>query len=202
MRTNKKILYESNQVLQAQIERLTNEIYSIRMKDINNSNTINPYIVNSVAYDVALTAADKIEAASRYNTEIPELNLPSNKLETLFYDMGSLAFFTDDNGYCKVSTFAKGGKLNGLGDLEEIQPIDFSGKAYGFKRQVVYTYSEEKINNPCVIISDYTGCWTETNILPRAAINRCSILDQASVYRKMQNAIKITAKKAIALIDD
>lgn len=194
-----KQLYEASQVMQARMKQLENEIYNIRNADIANKNSINPIIVNSAGYNIALRTADKIQAVGRYNTNIPELHLPTNRLEELFYEFGSLCFFRN-NGKVLVATYAKTGELNGLGDLTEIQPIDFAGRTYDLKRTVVYT--NDLVTNPCVIINDYTGCWTESQIIPRRAVNACSINDQAEVYRQMKNSVKLTAKKAIALIDD
>lgn len=194
-----KRLYEASQVMEARMKQLEDEIYRLSNQDVSSKSSINPTIVNSAGYNVALRAADKIQAVNRYKTEIPELFLPSNRLEEMFYELGSLCFFKHE-GRVMVATYAKVGKLNPLGDLTEVQPIDFSGQTYSQHKTVVYT--DKIVTNPCVIINDYTGCWTESQIIPRAAINSCSISDQAAVYRQMKNAIKITAKKAIALIDD
>jgi hypothetical protein len=195
----KKKLYESTQVLEAQVAALTKQLEGTLYSSSGNyANNINPAIVNSAEYNMVLSVADEIQAASRYITDIPELNLPSNRLEAMFYRYGSLCFFTL-GGELKVSSYAKSGKLNGLGDLTRVRPIDFGGNSYNEKFTVVY--DNKLIIDPCVIINDYTGTYREDKIVPRAAINSVSIRDQATVYRQLKNSIKLTAKKAIALLD-
>lgn len=195
---NRKQLYEIVQGLEADNTNLKQQIARIQNGSVTQYSKINPQIINSCAYNVVLNVADKIQATNRYETYIQDLDLPSNKLECLFYDFGALVFFLNDDGILKVATFAKTGSLNGIGDLDELTPIDFAGKSYNVKRTVVYTH--DIITNPCVVIQDYTGSVREGGIIPRYALNNVSITDQAEVYRQMKNAIKITAKKVLALI--
>lgn len=190
-------LYEIVQALEGKISYLQGQLYSTTgSRSISN---INPLIANSAAYQTVLTQQDKIQAANRYITDIPELYLPSNKLELMFYLYSSLCFFKD-NDRVLVSTYAKTGKLNSLGDLIEVQPIDFGGKSYDLKRTVVY--SPLPVSNPCIIINDYTGCYTENQIIPRAALNAVSINDQGAIYTQLKNSVKLTAKKVLAFIDN
>lgn len=194
----RKKLYESIQALEAKNKQLEAMVYG-STTDSDFYSKINPQVKNNLSYDIVLSVADKIQACSRYITEIPELNLPSNKLECLFYDYGALCLYRDE-GIAKVSMWAKTGELNELGDLTEIQPIDFAGKTHSIKRTVVYTNA--LIINPCVIIQDYTGSYLENEIYSRRAINSVSIRDQALVYRQLKNAIRITAKKALIFLED
>lgn len=198
MKTLRKQLYESIDCLNAKISQQNKIIQGLTTGYIDEKNSINPQIKNSCSYNVVLRTADKIQAISRYDTYIPDLNLPSNRLEALFYDFGSLCFFIY-KGELRVSTYAKGGKLNGIGDLTSIKPIDFAGISYPDEMVVVYTHT--LVRNPAIIINDYSGCWTESNIIPRAAVNSVSMDDEAMVYRQLKNAIKITAKKAIAICE-
>lgn len=195
---SRKSLYEDIQALEAKNKSLMNQISRMQVGELYSKKEFNPIIANSSSYNTVLRVADKIEAVNRYETYIEDLALPSNKLECLWYENGALAFFRDNADVCKVGSFAKGGSLNGLGDLSEAEPIDFAGKSYGFKRTVVYTH--DRVINPCIIIQDYTGSVMEGQIIPRAALNSVSINDQAEVYRQLKNSIKITAKKVIALI--
>lgn len=192
----KKQLYEAMQVAEARIKALEGQLYSTGG---SNALRINPNVSVSADYNIALRASDKIQAVNRYITDIPALRLPSNRLEALFYDYGSLCFF-QYLGKCRVATYAKVGKLNGLGDLEEVQPIDFAGKSY--PTHFVPVYNDDLQANPCVIINDWTGTYLEDNVYPRAAINSCSIADQAMVYKQLRNSVKITAKRAIALVQN
>lgn len=193
----RKRLYESIQALEARNKALENIIYG-STTDGDFYNKINPNIKNNLNYETVLSAADKIQASSRYITDIPELNLPSNKLECLLYDTGALCLFRED--VPKVSLWAKTGSLNELGDLTEVQPIDFAGKTHGEKRTVVYT--DKLVPNACVILQDYTGSYLENDIISRRALNSVSIKDQALVYRQLKNAVRITAKKALIFLED
>lgn len=192
----RKALYECIQVLERRIEAQNRLIAGLTTEQTKNS--INPFIVNSAAYNVVLRVADKIQCISRYDFDIPELELPSNKLEALFYDYGALAF-SRYKGKLMVTSFAKTGSLNGIGDLKEIIPIDFAGTTYDVHYNVVYT--KDVISNPCVIVQDYTGSYKEDGIYPRSTVNAVSINDQAEIYRQLKNAVKLTAKKAVALIE-
>lgn len=193
----RKQLYEAIQLLEHRIG-CQNKIIMGMMSSLPDKSEINPFIYNSCDYNVVLRSADKIQCVSRYEFEIPELNLPSNKLEALFYEYGALAFF-QYGGKPKVATFAKTGELNGIGDLDEIIPIDLAGHSYDVHYNVVYT--KNIVEMPCVIIQDYTGSYKEDGIYPRAIINSVSINDQAEIYRQLKNSIKLTAKKAVALIE-
>lgn len=195
----KKQLYESTQVLTGQVSMLKKQLQgALYDSSTNSANNINPDIVNSAEYNLVLSVADEIQATNRYIFDIKELNLPSSRIESLFYRFGSLCFFRF-NGKLRVGTYAKTGRLNGLGDLRQVKPIDLSGKTYGETRTVVY--DNDLVLNPCVIINDYTGTYREDKIIPRAALNNVSIRDQATVYRQLKNSIKLTAKKAVALLD-
>lgn len=194
---SKKQLYEGTQVMQARIHQLENKLSMLTTDSILNKNKINPQICNSVAYNVVLSVQDKIQATHRYDTYIEGLDLPSHKLEALFYSYGALCFFKEDT--TKVTTFAKTGKLNGLGDLSEVIPIDFAGVSYSTHKFPVYNADVQ--SNACVIIEDYTGSYKEDMIIPRISLNSVSINDQCEVYRQLKNSIKLTAKKAIATID-
>lgn len=195
----RKQLYEAVQLLENKIMAQNKIIEGLSSRVINDRNKINPAILNNCTYEQVLSIHDGVQVSNRYIIDIPELYLPSNRLEYMFYLYGSLCFFREDNRVL-VTSYAKTGELNSLGDLTRVQPIDFAGKTHGIERTVVYT--DSLVMNPCVIINDYTGTYTENQIIPRASVNGVSINDQAFVYRKMRNAIKLTAKKAIALVQN
>lgn len=201
---SRKQLYESIQAQNARISQLQNEIADLMNAPLysTSSDKINPIIKNSCDYDIALRAQDEVQATNRYVANIPELNLPSNRLEDMMYRYGSLCFFNDvdDNLNLKVASYSKTGSLNGLGDLMEVTPIDFAGKTH--KTSYTVVYNDKTVLKPVIIINDYTGAYREEQIIPRYAINGVSIRDQALVYRKMVNAVRLTALKAIALIND
>lgn len=196
---SKKVLYEAVQVERERNKILSEMIYGSTTGKSDFGHNINPNILKSAAYNQVLKTADAISASTRYIVNIPELHLPSNRLLYLMYHMGSLGFYRKSNEV-KVCTYAKTGSLNGLGDLTEVYPIDFAGKRHEMKRTVVYT--NKLVSNPIVIINDYTGAWTETSIISRSALNDVSINDQAEVYRQLKNSIKLTAKKACAVIQN
>lgn len=202
---SRKQLYEASQAQQALINSLQEEVKQLKNMPLYSTSgydKINPIIANDTSYDIVLQKQDEIVATNRYITEIPELKLPSNRLEDLFYKYGSLCLFNDENDGMlpKIATYAKTGELNGLGDLTQITPIDFAGKTH--KTAYTVVYDDKAVARPAVIINDYTGAYREEQIIPRMALNLVSIRDQALVYRKMKNAIRITALKAIALIND
>lgn len=200
---SRKVLYETVNALEAKIKQQEAYINSIMYGSTTGGKSIgskiNSAIINSANYDMVLTAADIVQATNCIITDIPELKLPSNRLEMLWYTYGSLCFYNEGDGV-KVASYTKTGQLNGLGDLTEIYPIDFSGKTYDKAKQVVY--DDTFVFNPAVIINDYTGTYLEGNIIPRSMLNSVSIHDQSTVYHKMIAAVKLTAKKAIALIDN
>lgn len=199
----RKVLYETVNALEAKIKQQEAYINSIMYGSTTGGKSIgskiNSAIINSANYNMVLTAADIVQATNCIITDIPELKLPSNRLEMLWYTYGSLCFYNEGDGV-KVASYTKTGQLNGLGDLTEIYPIDFSGKTYDKAKQVVY--DDTAVFNPAVIINDYTGTYLEGNIIPRSMLNSVSIHDQSTVYHKMIAAVKLTAKKAIALIDN
>lgn len=199
-----KQLYEIVQAYEQQIKGMQSQIDGLQSRIFSTTylpSKLNPLIKNTCEYQAVLGVKDMIEATSRYVTEIPELNLPSNRIECLLYDYGSICLFKPLGGSsAKLGMFAKTGDLNGLGDLKEIIPIDFAGHSYEDKYNVVY--NNNLTSNAAVIMSDYTGTYREDAILPRRVINSVSINDQALVYQKMRDAILLTAKKAIALIEN
>lgn len=195
----RKQLYESVQALEAKIASQNKIIEGLTTRFSSETSKINPSIVNSCTYDRVLSIHDGVQASNRYIFDIPELYLPSNRLEFMFYLYGSLCFFREDDRVL-VTSYAKTGDLNSLGDLTKVQPIDFAGKTHGIERSVVY--DDKIILNPCVIINDYTGTYTENQIIPRYAVNSVSINDQAYVYKKMRDSIRLTAKKAIAMVEN
>lgn len=200
---SRKALYETVNALEAKIKQqeayINSIIYGSTTGGKGAAHKINSAIINSANYNMVLTAADIVQATNCIITDIPELKLPSNRLEMLWYTYGSLCFYNEGDGV-KVASYTKTGRLNGLGDLTEIYPIDFSGKTYDKAKQVVY--DDTAVFNPAVIINDYTGTYLEGNIIPRSMLNSVSIHDQSTVYHKMIAAVKLTAKKAIALIDN
>lgn len=196
-----KQCYESTQALNARVRLLEQELF---IRDTTSpyyeQSCINPMVKNSTDYNMVLSIHDMVQRVNRYETKIPELNLPSNKLEMLWYLYGSLCFFKNRGGEVQVSTYSKTGKLNPLGDLTEVKPISFSGETYEEKRTVVYDNSLN--DNPCVIINDFTMTYREETIIPASTINGVSINDQSFVYKQMKNSIKLTAKKAAVMISD
>ena len=195
----RKQLYEGYQALEAKVRQQEKIIEGLTTRFSRETSKINSSIVNSCTYEEVLTIHDGIQASNVIITDIPELYLPSNRLEYMFYLYGSLCFFRE-NDRVLVTSYAKTGDLNGLGDLTKVQPIDFAGKPHGIERTVVY--STDLTQNACVIINDYTGTYTENQIIPRCAVNSVSIRDQAYVYKKMRESILITSKKAIALVEN
>lgn len=193
----KKALYEAIQALEAKVAEQGNVIYGLTCGNPT-SYEFNPTVINQANYIKVLSVADGIQATQRYITEIPELHLPTNRLEYMLYKYGSLCLFKE-NGRIFVTSYTKFGELNALGDLTKVQPIDFAGKSHPTQKTVVY--DDTMAADPCVILNDYTGTYLEGQIVPRAALNMVSISDQAKIYKQLVNSVKLTAKKAIALCD-
>lgn len=193
----RKALYEAVQALEAKVAQQANIIYGLTC-DKSTHYEFNPTIINQANYIKVLSTADAIQAVNRYLTDIPELHLPSNRLEYMLYRYGSLCLFRENNKVY-ITSYAKSGELNALGDLTRVQPIDFAGKQHPTCRTVVY--DDTPVPDPCVILNDYTGTYLEGQITPRAVLNNVSICDQAKIYKQLVNSIKLTAKKAIALCD-
>lgn len=195
-----KKLYEANQVQEQRIKMLENRLLHLQSTSSpNRASEINPIIQNSCEYQTVLFAKDMIEATNRYITEVDDLELPSNRLEALWYIYGSLCFFRH-NGEPKVGSYAKTGSLNGIGDLSQIIPIDFAGHSYNTVYNVVYNHRVTE--RAAVIINDYTGTYREDQIIPRSTLNCVSINDQALIYKRMRNNILLTAKKALAFVEN
>lgn len=195
----RKQLYESIQALEAKINSQNRIIEGLSSYSTNSTSKINPMVVNSANYSVVLSVSSRIIASNRYITDIPDLELPSQKLELLWYVWGSLGFSLD-NGKLIVSSYSKTGDLNGIGDLTEVYPISFDGKTHSCKKTVVYT--DKNVSNPMVIINDYNGTYLENQIIPRCSLDNVSINDQVEIYAQLKNSIILTAKKAIAFIED
>jgi hypothetical protein len=171
---------------------------------VDKINSLNPIIKEnhkSKMYRVMLEAKDMAMCSNRYVWENLPINLTSQQLEGLFYRYGSLCFFVE-NGQLVISRYAMVGKLDKYGRLNEIQPIDFAGKAYGRKRGVINDHVE-KSEDMAVIINDYTNDYQMVLECPRAKINAdTTISDQLEVYRQLNTNIKLSVKKALALCDN
>ena len=154
-------------------------------------------------YKTQLLARDSIICANRYKWTLP-INLTSLQLELMFYNFGSLCFFVD-NGILKISRFAKVGSLNPYGIMDKVQPIDLSGKAYGVEKTVIKQDGNNALinDNVCVIISDYSGDFTENGVIPRKSINYdTTIKDEANAYEFMYNDLRMSIKKAVGFCDN
>ena len=156
------------------------------------------------AYKNMLVSKDRILCTSRYIWSLP-INLKSTELEGLLYQYGSLCMFEDDKGKLTFSRYAKQGELNPYGQLDMIQPIDFSGHPYGSQYSVINSDNMEPAEGSrvAVIMYDYTP-WLpgSDGIIPRAQINlESTIGDQIEVYNQLLCNIYLSVKKALALCD-
>lgn len=154
-------------------------------------------------YKTQLLARDSIICANRYKWTLP-INLTSLQLELMFYNFGSLCFFVD-KGTLKISRFAKVGALNSYGIMDKVQPIDLAGKAYGVEKTVIREDGKNALlnDNICVIISDYSGDFTENGVIPRKSINyETTIKDEANAYEFMYNDLRMSIKKLVGFCDN
>lgn len=154
-------------------------------------------------YKTQLLARDSIICANRYKWTLP-INLTSLQLELMFYNFGSLCFFVD-KGTLKISRFAKVGALNSYGIMDKVQPIDLAGKAYGVEKTVIKEDGKNALlnDNICVIISDYSGDFTENGVIPRKSINyETTIKDEANAYEFMYNDLRMSIKKLVGFCDN
>lgn len=157
--------------------------------------------VNQKLWNETLKVRDCSMNTNRYVWKNLPMPITSNELENLFYLKGSLCFF-EDNGQLVVATYAKQGKLNKYGKLDEIMPIDLSGKSYDKKYSVIQQDgSYIKSKNVAVIINDYTSYYDTPT--PRAVLSeKTTIKEQVDVYCILHNAIITAIKKAIILCDN
>ena len=157
--------------------------------------------VNQKLWNETLKVRDCSMNTNRYVWKNLPMPITSNELENLFYLKGSLCFF-EDNGKLVVATYAKQGKLNKYGKLDEIMPIDLSGKSYDKKYSVIQQDgSYIKSKNVAVIINDYTSYYDTPT--PRAVLSeKTTIKEQVDVYCILHNAIITAIKKAIILCDN
>ena len=188
-----KQLYLSSQV---QIEKLIGQI---------KAGPFNPYPVDPFdrkAYATMLTAKDMMLCANRFMWENLPFELTSQQLESLFYRFGALAWFKRGEKWF-ATKFATVGELNPWGHLDCIEPIDFGGKSYGFKLNVISAGGKNPTpgnDNTAVIMMDYTTDYMAIDQMPRAIINGAStIKDEIEVYRQLFNNILVSIKKAIFL---
>ena len=174
-----------------------------------NNGEFNPAIVpsfDSKMYTAMLHSKDRMQCVNRYIFDGLEKNLTTQKLETLVYDFFSLALFEDTDGKAVFYRFTRIGDLNPYGELDKIQPIDFSGKAYGPVRSVISANHERPLQQGepfAVIMCDYTPPPFIDQAIPRSAINLATtIKDQVTVYNQLHTNIILSVKKALALCDN
>lgn len=155
------------------------------------------------AYNLMLKAKDRAQCSNRYVWENLPINLTSQQLETFFYNFGSLCFFITHGGRGNlvISKYATQGKLNAMGRLNKIKPIDFSGKSYDIELNVLQPDGNiEQGNNVAVVIDDYTASYQNVDEISRAWLNgESTIKDQTTVYQQLINNVIVSGKKAIAL---
>lgn len=190
-----KMLYEKSVL---QINKLIDQVNELRT---------NPHIElgdTAKAYASLLCAKDRAQCSNRYVWKNLPLNLTSQELETFFYNYGSLCFFVHKDDRLIISKYALGGKLNSMGMLSKIKPIDFAGKSYGFELNVLQpTGNINQGNDVAIIINDYTGSYQIKDEISRAIINSSStIQDQSTVYQQLINNIIVSTKKAVALCEN
>ena len=193
------------------------QLYQKSMLDYNglldkiNSGEFNPRYMPSfdkVAYTNMLSCKDRSQCVNRYLWNGLELNLTTQKLETFYYEFFSLCVFEDEQAGGKMVfyRFTRVGDLTRYGELDKIQPIDFSGKAYGPVRSVISAnhQPELKPGEPfAVIICDYTPPPFLDTAVPRSAINlSTTIKDEVTVYNQLHTNIVLSVKKALALCDN
>lgn len=152
-------------------------------------------------YGNMLVTKDRLLCANRYKWENLPRNITSQQLETLFYTYGSLVFFKH-NGQLLIAKYAKGGKLNSLGQLDKIIPIDFAGRSYN-KVSTIYDMTTDKTENVGIIINDYTSIVSVDGIIPRADINfKTTIHDEVETYKQLLVNLKSSIHKAIAICEN
>ena len=192
-----KLLYESQRSEYGKVLDMINQI----------KNEINPIFspnFNRAGYEKMLIAKDRILCANRYTWNIPNSNLTSQQVEGMFYDYGALCLF-EYEGIPRFTKFVLTGDLNEIGQLCEITPIDFSGKMYPKMKAVIAGRDLPPVaigENVAVIIYDYTTLTQAPDEMCRREVNRLStIRSQVDVYAQLHNNIKLSTKKALAIVD-
>lgn len=171
-----------------------------------NSNFNPAYVIdfNKSAYEDYLITKDIMLCSNRYEWKNIPINLTSQQIEALLYQYGSLCMFENDNGELMITPFAKVGELNFYGQLDKVQPIDLSGKAYDVIRTVISstTANVPETEKVAIIINDYTSFVQISNELSRYHINKSTtIKDQVFVYSQLLTNMIVSVKKAIALCE-
>ena len=173
-----------------------------------NNGEFNPKFMPSfdrISYTNMLSAKDRMQCVNRYVWNGLEDNLTTQQLETFWYEFFGLCLF-EDNGKAVFYRFTRIGELTRYGWLSKIQPIDFSGKAYGPVRSVLTVDNMDNIKpgEPvAVIICDYTPPSFVDFSTPRSAINLATtIKDEVTVYNQLHTNIVLSIKKALALCDN
>ncbi len=190
-----KALYESSML---QNQKLINGI---------NSGYFNPIDTTSfdkLSYTNMLKTKDRVLCCNRYIWDLQYLNITSQQVESLFYDNYAVCLFENDKGQLQFSSFTKIGDLDCYGRLQQIQPIDYAGKAYGSIRSVIYSNNANipEGTKTAVIITDYTSSVQCDNGMSRNVINETTtIKDEVSVYNQLINNVALSIKKALALCE-
>lgn len=190
-----KALYESSQLEQAKLINNINSGYY---------NLINQPAFDKVAYTNMLKSKDMVLCCNRYIWDLKYLNITSQQVESLFYNNYAVCLFENELGQLQFSSFAKVGELDCYGRLQQIQPIDYAGHAYGPIRSVIYSNNAnvDKGTPTAVIICDYTSNVQCDSAVSRAVINETTtIKDEVSVYNQLINNVNLSVKKALALCD-
>lgn len=201
---SKKELARQQVVMQSQIdnfEKSVNDVVEARL----GLSAKNITMCDTVAYKAMLTSKDLILCANRFKWENLPINLTSLELEAMFYQWGSLCFFENDEGNLIVSRYSKIGQLTPYGKLEKIQPIDLAGKTYDVERSVISLSGGEPVGDKkvAIIINDYTYFQQQDFEPSRASINlKSTINDQINVYLQLDNNVRLSAKKALALCEN
>lgn len=179
------------------------------LKDFIRNYGFNPVTMipfKAKSYTEMLSSKDRLMCASRYDWKLP-INLRSQQLEAMFYQFFSLCVFEDwehGDGEITFARYTRIGDLNKYGELQYIQPIDFSGKVYGKRKCVLNATAQPKENEGvAVIINDYTPTLIGEDIgVPRAKLNLdTTINDQVQVYSQLMTNITLSVKKALALCE-
>lgn len=199
-KTDYKVLYQESVLkMNGLIQDMSNKLYNAKF------NPMKTVPFKAKAYTDMLSAKDRMMCVSRYEWRLP-IDLRSQQLEAMLYEFHSLVMFEDwdRDGVLTFSRFSRQGSLNPYGQLDKIQPIDFSGHAYGPVLSVINSKnaSPKPGERVGVIVYDYTPWLPGDAAMPRAKLNLdTTINDQVNVYEQMINNIYLSVKKALALCD-
>lgn len=163
-------------------------------------NPVDIPICNQEMYSKLLSIRDLCMCVNRYKWNV-KTNLTSENIETYLYQLQSLLLWEDKNGNIRITNYARQGKLNSNGIMEELIPIDFGGKSYETVKNVL-SDNIKKGERFGVVIYDFSTMVGNGDISRQDMNLNTTIKDQVLTYTQLVNDTLVLGAKAIALCNN